>query len=199
MPAYFTTAAALCCCLSSAVAFYLGCPNQQWLRKRPLKFFPGLFISGALVILAYIFFRFELSNLSSIFAVIVTDMLLLGLLPFFGTLKTPAKNAERSNSGLIKSETAVHYQPHWWLRTTGAFLLGYPLAVSISGLIVLLSPGPLTDDVKSQFAMWLITPLWLIPLSLAFFISKVKILLNALLALNCTALALIWLCSKGLN
>lgn len=153
----------------AAIAFYLGCPNQQWLAQRRYTFFTGLLVSLLLAALAVLLFSLPFSLLSAVFSVLTVIMLALGMLPILSPQAAPASTGQKVSSGLVKSKQGLTYRPRWLLRPVLATVFGFPLAVGLSGLIVVLSPGPLTDNVKAQFAMWLITPLWLLPLCLMFF------------------------------
>lgn len=196
MPVYFFDALAVGLCLLSAAVFYTGCPNQQWFSKRPLGFYPALAFSLILLVLAWWLLRFHLSGLSTTFALLSMQMLFLGLIPFSARLKTP-KDTPRIKSSLTKSESTKLYKAHWWLRICGVLLLGYPLSVGISGLFGLWGPGEVTHDIKSQLAMWLITPLWILPLSLVFFVKKIHRLLVGFLGLNGLVMFLIWISHAG--
>lgn len=53
-------------------------------------------------------------------------------------------------------------QPHWISKSAAGLLLGFPLALALSGLFAWLGPGGITAANKVQFNMWLIPPLWMI-------------------------------------
>ncbi len=194
-----SNAVALLLCLFGSIAFYLGCPNQQWFSQAKLSFAQGLTLCAALLGLAIWMFARQFFWLSAVFAVVTTVMLLLGALPFFSQFSTPVANQRKVASSLVKSELASRYRGHWALRPILALVLGFPLAVGLSGLIALLSPGPLTDDVKSQFTMWLITPLWLTPLSLIFFSHRLLPWVLGFLSLNGLVFGLLWVLAPGLG
>ena len=99
-------------------------------------------------------------------------MLLLSVLPLITRFEKPQTNTGSVKTKLIKGAQAANYKPYWWLRLTTAAVLGFPLATGISGLLVWWGPGGPTDDAKTQLVMWLVTPLWLLPLSLVFFIRN---------------------------
>ncbi len=54
------------------------------------------------------------------------------------------------------------YSTNGWLRKASAgVLLGFTLALALSGLFVWWTPGGLmASSGKTQFAMWLVAPLW---------------------------------------
>lgn len=197
MPLYIIDALAVSLCLISTAIFYLGCPNQQWLRKRPISFYPMLAASFGLLILAWWLFRTHLSVLSSSFALLCIQMLLLGGLPFLARFDKPITNEIAIKNGITKDETAANYRPQWWLRILGVLILGYPLAVGTSGLFARLGPGQLTHDIKSQLVMWMIIPLWFIPISLVFFAQNVIRTLIVFLGLNVIVFLLLWYTRAG--
>ncbi|WOI38688.1 hypothetical protein R1T43_06565 [Alteromonas sp. CI.11.F.A3] len=152
--------------------FYAGCPNQQWFKKRPLPFKTALLIALAILILSTTIFTLTFSLPAAIYTVITLCMLLLGTIPFFTRYTAPLKSVRSRGTGLTRDESYTTFKAHWWLKIIGATLISFPFALFTSSLIsfLFLSHTPL--DVKSQFLMWLIVPLWLTPLSLIFFARK---------------------------
>ncbi|WNO11464.1 hypothetical protein [Teredinibacter sp. KSP-S5-2] len=197
MPSYILDVLAVGLCLISSAVFYLGCPNQQWFDKRPVGFYPHLAVSLGLLIGAWWLFRSHLSVLSSSFALLCIQMLALSLLPFLARFDNPIGNTGTSKTGITKDKSASLYRPQWWLRILGVFILGYPLAVGISGLFALFGPGEITHDIKSQLVMWMITPLWLLPLSLVFFAQSIVRTLAIILSLNIIVYLLLWYARAG--
>jgi len=59
-------------------------------------------------------------------------------------------------------------QPHWWLKTLAGTVLGLTLAYAIVAIFAWYGPGGINAPVKVQFNMWLITPIWLLVLSLTY-------------------------------
>ncbi|MFT4247944.1 MAG: hypothetical protein QM581_07900 [Pseudomonas sp.] len=50
---------------------------------------------------------------------------------------------------------------HWFGKTCAGGVLGFTLALALSGLIALLTPGGLAmHEGKLQFTMWILAPLW---------------------------------------
>ncbi len=49
---------------------------------------------------------------------------------------------------------------HWFGKTMAGTVLGYTLALALSGVIALLTPGGLGGEGKIQFVMWTIAPVW---------------------------------------
>jgi hypothetical protein len=56
----------------------------------------------------------------------------------------------------------------WWAKSTAGALGGLGLGIALAGLLVWLTPGGPGALNKYQFAMWLVSPLWLGVLSLCF-------------------------------
>ena len=59
-------------------------------------------------------------------------------------------------------------QPHWWSKSAAGVLLGYTLALALSGLFAWLSPDGINPGNKSQFIMWIIAPIWMCTLSASY-------------------------------
>ena len=57
---------------------------------------------------------------------------------------------------------------HWFGKTMAGVVLGYALAVALSGVIALLTPGGLAGEGKLQFNMWMIPLLWATVLGFVF-------------------------------
>lgn len=182
---------ALGACAIASSALYLSGPNQQWLHKRPLKVYPMALAAGLLLIGAWKLFQVHMSTLSAFFSVLTAVMLCLSLLPFAVRLKQPLRHSGGRNTGITKSPQATAYRPQWWLRTVGSVLLAFPLSVSSSGLLAFLGPGELSNGIKTQLVMWLIAPLFLLPISLVFFAKSARATLVCLLALNLTTALLL--------
>lgn len=197
MSPYFYDGLAVLLCLISSIVFYLGCPNQQWMSRKLLGFYPMLSISLALLCIAWWIFNFHLSALSTTFALLTVQMFFLGLIPFLSRFDKPQFAVRGKKSGIEKYEDAANYKAQWWLRIVGIILLCYPLSVGLSGLYGLVGPGEITNNVKSQFVMWMITPLWLTPLSLIFFSRKIVRFFLILLSLNGLVFLLLWLARSG--
>ncbi len=63
---------------------------------------------------------------------------------------------------------AAPIRPDWWSKTSGGILLGFTLAIALSGLFTWAGPGGPAALNKFQFTMWLVAPLWLGVVSLCF-------------------------------
>ncbi|MFC4820816.1 hypothetical protein [Dokdonella ginsengisoli] len=57
---------------------------------------------------------------------------------------------------------------HWFGKTCAGAVLGYALAVALSGVIALLTPGGFAGEGKVQFTMWMIAPIWATVLGFVF-------------------------------
>ncbi|WP_102795142.1 hypothetical protein [Bowmanella denitrificans] len=170
MNVYWQSGLALVLSLLSALLLYLGSPNQQWFKKRYIKFYPALLLSLILLCAAWWLLRSHLSGLSAVFTIFTALMLLLGLLPFTAKLSKPSTKGGKST--LVRSKSYAEYQTKWWSRVLGALVLGFPLALFTSSLIGLTYDVSEAADVRAQFIMWMITPLWLMPLCFIFFTHK---------------------------
>ncbi|MFT3763793.1 MAG: hypothetical protein QM761_14525 [Pseudoxanthomonas sp.] len=49
---------------------------------------------------------------------------------------------------------------HWFGKTMAGVVLGYALAVALSGVIAGITPGGFAGEGKVQFNMWMIAPVW---------------------------------------
>lgn len=59
-------------------------------------------------------------------------------------------------------------QPDWWQKSLAGVVLGYAIALAISGLFAWLGYGGIDAPQKVQFNMWIISPIWLTILSFSF-------------------------------
>lgn len=59
----------------------------------------------------------------------------------------------------------------WVAKSLAGALLGFGLALGISGLFVSLNPG-MALPVKGQLAMWMLAPIWLGTLAGSYFFSS---------------------------
>lgn len=197
---HLSTALALTASTLAIVVFYLGCPNQQWAKNRPLTFVPASAYATALCVLAWWLFHRQFSTLASTFTLINIVMFGLGLLPFFSYLEESATRTGKRKSMLKKDARngdAPSPQPQWRLKIATGLILGLPLALSVSGLLVWWGAGPVTFDTKSQLAMWLVIPLWLTPLALLFFSLTAQRILLIYCGLNLALYGLLTLAKSG--
>lgn len=177
-------------CLSASI-FYLGCPNQQWLVKRPISFRSGLWLSLLLLVPSWLLLRLNLSTLSSTFFIATALMLCLGLLPLLTRHDVPQRVGVVSRAKLLTKSKGLYDAPGWWQKPLIGMLLGFPAALSLSGLLAWLGPGGISHGFKTQMVMWLIPLLWLMPLSLVFFSRSYKRLVALYVAGNVFAFALL--------
>ena len=158
----------LMCVVASAI-FYLGCPNQQWLPSRFYKAKTGAWLAGLLTLVSIWVFTFIFSLPAAIYTALTLSMLSLGLLPLAQSFEKPLAAVKGAGSSLKRSDSYRENKPQWWLKSIGAVVVGFPLGLFTSGLVsfVFLDNTPL--DVKSQFMMWWITPIWLLLIALIYF------------------------------
>lgn len=159
-------------CLISSAVFYVACPNQQWMSNRYITFNSGLLVSLALSVVAWYLLRETMSGLSASFTVLSIDMMWLGLLPLMSKYDKPLTNKGSGKSSLVRSESYSSHKNQWLIKIIGSVVLGFPFAVFTSSLLGWAAPNSIPDNIRSQFIMWMITPLWLTPLSLIFFTRK---------------------------
>jgi len=180
--------------LFATLLFYLGCNNQQWWQRRPLP--TAVAVSGSLFLtcVAWLILRQQLAVLPATFSVLSLLMLFLALWPFLGRLPAPVA-VDRRDAPLGKGGDVPSAQ--WVGKILAVLLLGFPLALSLVGLLAWLAPGSLTHNGKSQLVMWLVTPLWLTPLTLVFFRLRLRTLLASYLLLNVLAYLLLGLAQRG--
>lgn len=158
----------LMCVVASAI-FYLGCPNQQWLPSRFYKAKTGALLAGLLILASTGVFTFVFSLTAAVYTALTLSMLSLSLLPLVQSFEKPLTAVKGAGSSLKRSDSYREHKPQWWLKSIGAVLVGFPLGLFTSGLVsfVFLDNTPL--DVKSQFMMWWITPIWLLLIALIYF------------------------------
>jgi hypothetical protein len=56
----------------------------------------------------------------------------------------------------------------WISKTLAGVICGFGLAIALSGLLACLTPGGLAVQDKQQVAMWLVPPVWIAAMSVAF-------------------------------
>ena len=59
-------------------------------------------------------------------------------------------------------------RPDWWSKSLAGVLLGFTLAIALSGLVTWIGPGGPAAVNKFQFTMWIVAPLWLGVVSFCF-------------------------------
>jgi len=192
MQVYIADIAALCICLLSSFLFYLACPNQQYFKNRFLGFYPMTLLSIVVLIPAWFLFCLHHNALAASFSIVYILMLGLGCVPLLSRLNQPVKSARAPNTKMIKSRDSAVYRPFWVRRIIGSTVLLYIFALGFSGAFGLFGPGPVTDGVKSQLVMWMIVPLWFIPLALVFFVRSLVKLFTILIVLTGSLFSGLW-------
>ena len=81
---------------------------------------------------------------------------------------------------------------HWFGKTMAGFLLGFTLALALSGVIALLTPGGFVGQGKVQFTMWTIAPVWATVMGFVYLFRDSLRAWGWLGAANGLAWALVW-------
>ncbi|MFT4196319.1 MAG: hypothetical protein QM601_00140 [Pseudoxanthomonas sp.] len=81
---------------------------------------------------------------------------------------------------------------HWFGKTLAGTLLGYTLALALSGVIALLTPGGFAGEGKLQFNMWMIAPIWATVLGFVFLFRSSLRAWGWLALANTLAWAALW-------
>ncbi|MFZ6875166.1 hypothetical protein ACO0LF_24130 [Undibacterium sp. Di27W] len=92
-----------------------------------------------------------------------------------------------------KTRAAKTLQADWWTKTLSGLVLGFTLALALSGLFAWLGPGGIAAPQKVQFVMWLIAPIWMLILSLIYLVRSGVRALTGLLLANVLAYVLLFL------
>lgn len=156
-------------CLLASGLIYIASPNQQWLEQKVHNRKLTFFCATASLVSAVLIFNLHFSALSAIFTVFTIIMLLLSTLPLVVRFEKPLTNDCSMTPWLKRGESYKSHQPQWWLKSIGVFFLCFPLAVLLCGFLGFSAGYAAPYDVRSQFIMWMITPIWLLPISLIFF------------------------------
>lgn len=195
----FLLSVALVLGLLATLVFYLGCPNQQWYDVRTWSFGRGALMSGFISVAAWLVLRQDFSVLAATFYVLTVLMTGLAIWPLLSAHDRPV--VLRSGGGVAVTKPAErgagHLPPQWLAKIAVSLGLGFPLALSIAGLVAHGAPGALTHDTKSQFVMWMVTPIWITPLALAFFTLRARTLLLLLSIANLLAYLFLHLLRQG--
>lgn len=67
---------------------------------------------------------------------------------------------------VARAKTAI--RSDWWSKSCAGTLLGFTLAIALSGLFTWFGPGGPAAANKFQFTMWIVAPLWLGVVSFCF-------------------------------
>jgi len=65
-------------------------------------------------------------------------------------------------------------QPHWWGKTLVGLFFGLTLAYGLIAIFAWFGPGGIDAKDKVQFNMWMISPIWLLVLSLVYLFKTTK-------------------------
>lgn len=85
------------------------------------------------------------------------------------------------------------FKRDWVVKTLVGAVLGWSLALALSGLFAWVGPGGLSAPDKVQFNMWIIAPLWMLALSGVYVIrSGGRALVYFLLANTLSYAFLMW-------
>ncbi|MGJ7546615.1 hypothetical protein [Variovorax sp. LT1R16] len=69
---------------------------------------------------------------------------------------------------MTRAERRPRTRAEWLWQSAAGTVLGFTLAIALSGLFAWLGPGGLAPLNKYQFNMWMVPPLWLGVLSAVF-------------------------------
>lgn len=81
-------------------------------------------------------------------------------------------------------------KPHWVVKTLAGTVLGLTLAYALVGIFAWFGPGGLSATAKIQFNMWMISPIWLLVLSLSYLFKTGTKTIMYLLSINLVAYSL---------
>jgi len=175
---------------AAALILYLGHPQQR-LRPSPLRRRYSVSAGLATLLAGLLAGGAAFSSLTLIFTSLLTLMTVWGLLPFISLLpRMPCYPAAplANNSRRQQAEPALlGLQPDWWQKTLAGFVGGYLLAVALVGIYAWAGPGGIDAPVKTQFNMWMITPLWMLMFSLVYLIPTGRQVMKWLLIANLVA------------
>ncbi len=89
-------------------------------------------------------------------------------------------------------------QPQWFSKTLVSGILGLTLAYGIIATFAWYGPGGIDADVKVQFNMWAITPIWLLVVSFSYLFKNVWRMVQWLVAANVITYGLYYILGWGL-
>ncbi|BFT31486.1 hypothetical protein D210916BOD24_26620 [Alteromonas sp. D210916BOD_24] len=172
-------------CAIASVLLYIGCPNQQWLKTRYYSFKTACVLGGTLWGLGIFLFSHLFSIAPAIFSAITLAMLFLSTLPLFTRYEKPQTALKGSKSTLSRDDTYLSASPQWWLKSIGAVLLGLPLGLLTSAIVTFGFFNHTPLDVKTQFLMWWITPMWFVLIATIYFSHRPVRLFTVILSIIC--------------
>lgn len=62
----------------------------------------------------------------------------------------------------------IRIRRDWWSKTLAGALLGFTLALGVSGILVAMNPD-MPFSIRGQLAMWMQAPVWLATLGCVYF------------------------------
>jgi len=68
----------------------------------------------------------------------------------------------------MATNKANHIQPDWWSKTFAGAVLGLTLAFALAGIFAWVGSGGISAANKTQFVMWMISPIWVITFSIVY-------------------------------
>lgn len=74
----------------------------------------------------------------------------------------------------MTNNTLTKIQPHWWRKSLLGVFLGSSFAYSLVALFAWYGPGGIDADIKVQFNMWIISPIWLTIIAFTFMFKTAK-------------------------
>ena len=89
-------------------------------------------------------------------------------------------------------------RPDWWRKTLAGAVLGWTLALALTGLLAWVGPGGLHAPNKVQFLMWMIAPIWMLIFSLGYLIPTGTRALMSLLGANVVAYGLLFWAQRAM-
>ncbi|MCG5240292.1 hypothetical protein ACIU1J_29210 [Azospirillum doebereinerae] len=92
------------------------------------------------------------------------------------------------------SEPADAIRPDWWSKSLGGVILGFTLAVALSGVFAWAGPGGAQALNKYQFNMWMLAPIWLGIVSFCFLFRSGRDCWTWLGGANLAAFAALYVC-----
>ncbi len=84
-------------------------------------------------------------------------------------------------------------QPQWLQKSLVGFFLGLTLAYAIVALFAWYGPGGIDADVKVQFNMWIVSPIWLSIIAFTYLFKTAGNALKSLLLLNALCFSLFFI------
>ena len=103
-----------------------------------------------------------------------------------------AEALDEGNDASREESSGVASARHLYFKGVAGLLLGFPLSLWISWLLMYTGLGPAFAPARDQVAMWLVVPLWCTVLCASFLASTRLRCVVWLLAANALAAGLWW-------